>query len=112
MWIACCWVHLRQHVTCSNVVDDEGSILQSIDADKLPVLVVADEPEGALLDVQWPSDVPPESEVQAVASSCVQIAVTVANTTGASTGEMTHGSRHAAPWAREYFVDKRYLMPH
>ena len=86
-----------QHITYSYVVDDEGGILQSIDANKLPILVVVDELEGALLDGQWPFDVPPESEVQAVASSCVQTAVTVANTTGASTDEMTHGSPHANP---------------
>jgi hypothetical protein len=112
VWILRCWVHMCQHVICSYVVDDEGGILQSIDANKLPIIVVVDEFEGALLDGQWPFDVPPESKIQAVASSCVQTPVTVANGTGASIDKMTHGSPHADPWATECFVDKRYLLPH
>ena len=112
MWIPCCQVHMCEHLTCSYVVDDEGSILQSIDADKIPILVVVDELEGALLDGLWPFNVPPESKIQAVAPSRVQTAVTVANGTGASFNKMTNGSPHADPWAAECFVDKRYFSPH
>ena len=92
MWIPYCWVHVCEHVPLGYIVDDKGSILEGIVTDNLPILVVVDEPEGALLDVQWPLEVQPESEVQAVAASNVQTAVTVDNTTWVLTDKMTHGS--------------------
>ena len=112
MWIPCCWVHMRQHVKHSYLVVDEGGILQSIDADKLSILVIVDELEGALLDGQWPFNVPPEAKIQIVAPSYVQATVTVADGNGALTDKMTHGSPHADTWAAECFVDKHYLSSH
>jgi hypothetical protein len=101
-----------QNVICSYVVDYERGILQSIDANKLPILVAVDELEGAPLDMQWPLKVPLKMEAQAVASSCVQAAVTVANVTGVLADEMTHGFPHSNPRARQCLVDKLYLASH
>ena len=98
-----------EHVACCHVVDDEGGVFQGVDADQLPILIVEDELESALLDVSWLFHVPPEAQVDAVSPCCMQTTVAPAGGTGVLRNEMPYGPPHVDPRACQGTVDELNL---